>query len=103
VVWHDLDGDGLRDQEEPGVYGARVELWFGGAEVMHADTIFGGPYSFSGLPPHETYTVREVQPGWLRWSTTPDEVTLLLGEREAATVNFGDWDGLPRWVPVVLR
>ncbi len=42
-----------------------------------------------------SYTVSEAQPTRLRFSTTPNEVTVALGAGETHTVNFGDWNGRP--------
>ena len=70
---------------------------------MGMDTTGGdGAYRFAALPPG-TYLVREIQPGWLRFSTTPDEVPVTLATGETRTVDFGDWDGRPTYLPLILR
>jgi len=49
-VWNDLDGDGIQDQDEPGVEGIRVVLLDGQGGFL-ADTTSGpnGEYAFTGL------------------------------------------------------
>ena len=81
AAWLDADGDGVRDAAELGLVGVRIELVQDGA-IMRTDTTGGdGAYRFAALPPG-TYLVREHQPDWLRWSTTPDEVTVVLAAGE---------------------
>jgi hypothetical protein len=43
------------------------------------------------------------QQGRLLRSTTPDEASLVLGNGQHAEVSFGDWNGRPRWLRVVLE
>jgi uncharacterized repeat protein (TIGR01451 family) len=60
-VWHDLDGDGLRDAGEPGIEGVTIELWLDvdGDKVLtpgvdnlvrNATTDLSGEYEFNSLP-----------------------------------------------------
>lgn len=52
VVWNDVDGDGLRDPDERGVAGARVELRGEGGALLHAGlTDRAGETDFGGLAP----------------------------------------------------
>ena len=67
------------------------------------DTTGGdGAYRFVALTPG-TYTVREVQPSWLHFSTTPDDVTVTLDAGRVAVVDFGDWNGRSAWLPLIVR
>src|SRR5262249_15074913 len=59
LVWHDLDGDGAQDANEPGLPAVAVRLtWLGfdGATGGGDDVVFttttdaGGHYSFANLP-----------------------------------------------------
>jgi hypothetical protein len=102
VVWYDRNGDGARDADEPGLDGVPVKLVQGGIQVASVTTEPDGTYSFLGLSPG-TYTVREMQPDRLRYSSTPDEVTVDVVAGGDLTVNFGDWDGLPTWLPLLLQ
>jgi hypothetical protein len=47
--------------------------------------------------------VREVQPSWLRYSTTPDEVVVFVGAGQELRVDFGDWNGVAIWLPLIVR
>ena len=102
LVWHDRDGDGRQTPGEPGVPGTVIELYAGGLQIGQATTLGDGTYHFASLPPG-AYTVREVQPAWLRFSTTPDEVTVPLAVGQQLAVNFGDWNGWPIWLPLITR
>ncbi len=69
--YEDLDGDGVKDPQDPPVPGVTVELWKDGAKVAETVTGGDGSYSFPDLEPG-TYTVKEVLPaGW--YSTKPDD------------------------------
>ena len=61
-----------------------------------------GAYRFAVLLPG-TYMVRETQPAWMRWSTTSNQVTVSLAAGETRTVDFGDWNGRPTYLPLILR
>jgi N-acetylneuraminic acid mutarotase len=102
IVWNDLDGDGSRESGEPGLVDVSVELLAGGSQIGQTSTAGDGSYSFAALV-HGDYTVREVQPGWLPFSTTPDEVNVTLSGGQTLQVDFGDWAGLAMWLPLVLR
>ena len=73
-----------------------------GAQVDQATTGGDGAYSFVHLSPG-AYTISEVPPPWLRWSTTPDEVTVEVLAGQRAEVDFGDWNGRPAWLPLIVR
>ena len=77
------------------------------ALTIQGSTIFvrtgdDGQYRFRNLMPG-SYTVRESQPPWLRFSTTPDDVTVTLAAGETRTVDFGDWNGRATYLPLILR
>lgn len=102
TAWLDANGDGVRDAGEPGLVGVTIRLFRAGGQVGQAATDGAGAYRFSGLLP-DSYTVREVQPAWLRFSTTPDEVTVTVPPGETAVADFGDWHGWPAWLPLIVR
>jgi hypothetical protein len=101
-VWYDLDGDGTRDPSEPGVVGVVVKLLVGGNQIASITTLGDGSYNFTQLPAGD-YWVLEVNPPWLHYSTTPDEVPVTIINGVQSVVNFGDWNGLPAWLPFMLR
>jgi len=49
-VWNDLDGDGLQDENEPGIAGVQLDLWQNGVVVASATTDANGYYYFYDLP-----------------------------------------------------
>ena len=57
-VWHDLDGDGIQDENESGIEGATVYIRNEGENVtvMTTSTDANGEYKFEGLQPGE-YTL----------------------------------------------
>jgi hypothetical protein len=80
----------------------KVVLLRGGLQIGQQFTDGSGAYSYPSLPAGE-YAVREVQPAWLRYSSTPDEVTVTVVNGQTAIANFGDWNGLPTWLPLLLK
>jgi protocatechuate 3,4-dioxygenase beta subunit len=79
-----------------------INLFRAGLQVGQAITNADGAYRFAGMTPG-TYRVAEVQPPWLRFSTTPDEVPVILAAGETRTVDFGNWDGRATYLPLILR
>ena len=89
--WHDLDGDGVRDVDEPGLEGWTVYLDVDGDGRPDDDepvavTGTGGDYVFETVPPG-TYAVAEVaQAGWTQ--THPSQgiryTTIAVTDRTAA-------------------
>ena len=102
TVWLDANADAHHDAGEFGLVGVRIELIRNGLLIGMDTTGGDGAYRFAALTPG-TYTVREVQPPWLRFSTTPDEVTLTATNSQEAIVNFGDWNGRSVWLPLIVR
>ena len=101
-MWFDLNGDQVKGQYEPGLIGVGVLLLQGGVQIGTLTTGGGGAYSFTLLPPGR-YRVRETHPEQLRFSSTTDEVTIEVAAGETRTVNFGDWNGRPTYLPLILR
>jgi hypothetical protein len=102
TVWLDADGDGQRDAGEPGLPDVTVKLLHDGIQIGQATTDEDGTYRLADLE-RNTYRVREIQPARLRWSTTPDEIIVTLAAGESRTVDFGDWNGRPTYLPLILR
>jgi len=102
VVWHDRDGDGQQTPDEPGVLGIVVKLYAGGLQIGETTTLGDGAYHFGALVPG-AYVVRAGQPGWLRFSSTPDEVVVVVAAGQALRVDFGDWNGVAIWLPLIVR
>lgn len=87
-VWHDRNGDGVRQVGEPALAGARLELWRGQQKLSEYTTASSGAYAFTTLVPN-TYTVIEINPPGYR-STTPDSRTVAVAAGETVRVDFGD-------------
>ncbi len=69
-VWLDIDLDGIRDTDEPGVGGVKVELWAANAEgVIGYDAGSRGYHRCAGLLP-----VRRIDPRQLRGARSDDGV-----------------------------
>lgn len=91
LVWHDIDGDGVRDGGEAGIGGLTVTLTGGDLVTPLTDTTGpNGDYSFDGLAPG-TYTVTVAPPASAA-ATTPagnsETVTVLSGS-PSDDVDFG--------------
>ena len=102
LVWYDVNGNGVRETGEPPLPDVQIRLLTEGLQVGASITDADGRYDFGPRLPG-VYVVREVQPGWLRFSTTPNEVTITRSEGGPVTVDFGDWDGRALYLPLVLR
>ena len=89
VVFQDWDQDGERDQEEPGLAGAKVTLYnVWGEEVTKTETAVDGLYAFDSLEPGE-YTLVETDP--FGYSTlASNKASVRVEADEVAVVDFGD-------------
>ncbi|MEJ5198819.1 MAG: LamG-like jellyroll fold domain-containing protein, partial [Anaerolineae bacterium] len=103
VVWHDQDGNGSQEPGEPGLVGVTIRLSRWDTEIAETQTAADGSYRFAPLVPGALYRVREAQPAGWRWSTTPDEAQIALANGQHAVVNFGDWNGRPTWLPLIVK
>lgn len=71
VKYHDLNGNGERDDGEPGLEGWTIELWQNGAKIAETTTDADGAYLFADLLPGD-YTAKEVCPeGWIQSEPAP--------------------------------
>ena len=72
-IWHDLDADGIQDENEAGIEGATVYIRNEGENVtvMTTSTDANGEYKFEGLPPGE-YTLGFRRPDGFSLSSLPD-------------------------------
>lgn len=103
VVWHDRDDDGSQDPGEPGLAEVTLRLLRWDSQIAETQTAPDGSYRFAPLVPGALYGVREAQPTGWRWSTTSDEVQMALANGQEAVANFGDWNGWPTWLPLIVR
>ena len=96
MVWNDLDGDGERDTEEPGLANSQIYLDTNGngqwdaTEAMQT-TDANGNFSFPMLAAG-TYTIREVVPnGWLQTAPVSGNYSVTLAAGDIKTgFDFGN-------------
>ncbi len=100
VVWKDLDGDGVRDGNEPGLAGITVyvdtngDSQFGVSEPA-AITASNGTFTIGNVP-RGTYTVSTViQPGWVQTTPANDAgyVVNFAKQLQVTNLNFGIREG----------
>jgi len=100
-VWNDANGNGVLDGGEPNLIGVAVRLYAGGLFLGELRTEGDGLVAFRSLPPGN-YRVVELNPAGL-FSSTPDEVMVELRAGDVVEIRFGDWEGLPNWLPLLLK
>ncbi|MBI3365901.1 MAG: T9SS type A sorting domain-containing protein [Ignavibacteriae bacterium] len=99
-VFYDLDSNGHRDPDEPGLSGRVVIL--GGTIIDSIVTDANGAYSFSGLP-IGLYTVKQVaQQGWIQTVPADSQLVVLASGESAPNVDFGN-TGLGRIRGIVFN
>ena len=64
-VWHDIDGDGIQDYNEPGIPGAKVKLYSVTRELIKTEiTNSQGKYRFEEVDPGEYYIIFDLPDGY---------------------------------------
>ena len=87
MVWNDLNGDGLVDDEEPGLEGVTVNLT--GDATVTTTTLADGTYAFEQLFAG-TYEVASVGPdGWILTTDSPIQVVLATDDEVFDGADFG--------------
>ncbi len=90
--FNDLDGDGIKDDGEPGLEGWTINLDkdADGNIDQTTTTDVSGNYSFAVLGPG-TYRVREGgQTNWIQTTTNPADITVVSGQNVSG-VDFGNF------------
>jgi Ca2+-binding RTX toxin-like protein len=97
IKWHDLDGDGAMDDDEPGLAGWTIYLdedRNGQFDAGERNRVTGadGSYEFLNLGPG-TYAVAESPPeGWIRtWPTSASYTLTLAAGDVSQNANFGSF------------
>jgi hypothetical protein len=101
TVWKDLDGDGVRDGNEPGLAGVTIYVDINGDNQIGVSepagvTTVNGSYAIGNVP-RGTYAVRAaVQPGWVQTapSGNGEHVVNFANLALAANLNFGIREGV---------
>jgi hypothetical protein len=101
-AWLDRNGNGVRETYESGLVGVTLKLFDASGQIGETSTGGDGGYRWTELAPG-SYRVVEVQPAWLRFSSTPDERVVLVTAGGEAVADFGDWSGSETWLPLVVR
>ncbi len=87
VKFNDLDGDSVRDSNEPGLAGWTINLVGAASMETRAD----GSYSFTNLAPG-TYTVTESgKPEWAQTAPTSGSYSVMLTDSSVIGRDFGNW------------
>ncbi len=87
--FNDLNGNGVKDNGEPGL--ANWQIYVSGAAAETTLTDGAGNYSFI-LPNSGNYTVREIQQeGWTQTTTNPSAIDYVVGQ-PVSGVNFGNYE-----------
>ncbi|NPA90476.1 MAG: prolyl oligopeptidase family serine peptidase [Chloroflexi bacterium] len=102
LVFDDRDGDGLWEEGEPGIPGARVELWANGTRLVESQvTGADGRFRFSQVTPGE-YLVQEHNPPAWPLDTTVNQQFITLRAGDEVWVVFGDRKPWRFLLPVLL-
>jgi len=89
--WHDLDGDGLRGVDEPGLQGWTIRLYRQGAALACATTGIDGVYAFGNLVAGAYTVIEEAQNGWRQTYPGGDgSHSVTLGNEDAGEIDFGN-------------
>ena len=106
-MWYDLDMDGERDGEEPGVPHATITLADGaGQHLSSQETTAGGAFAFDALAPG-SYRVSSRFPAGMV-ATTTDSWHVAVAANWTTMVRFGAWapggpTATPTDTPVLSR
>ncbi len=90
MKFEDLNGNGAKDTDEPGLEGWTIMLKNGITEVASTQTVTGGAYSFTGIIPG-TYVVEEVsKQGWAQTYPAGNVYTVVVINADQVTVTKAD-------------
>jgi protocatechuate 3,4-dioxygenase beta subunit len=91
MKWHDLNGDGKKDSNEPGLKGWKIELI--GDATLSTTTDSLGSYRFTQLAPGNYVVAEVLQTGWTQ-SFPSDSGThkiILAPGQSVGNLDFGNW------------
>ncbi|MHB8118327.1 MAG: SdrD B-like domain-containing protein, partial [Methanothrix sp.] len=90
MKFEDLNGNGAKDNGEPGLEGWTIKLKNDGIQVASTSTVAGGAYSFTGITPG-SYTVEEVsKQGWTQTYPAGNVYTVVVYNNGQVTVTKAD-------------
>ena len=102
-VFEDVNGDGRRQDGEPGLAGVTVRLYEDGALAREVSTDGMEFYQYWGLVPYIHYRLAVAAPSRPRFASTPMEVTFSMWGLKFRQVDFGFWKGRQMWLPVMIQ
>ncbi|MGD0952150.1 MAG: SdrD B-like domain-containing protein [Methanotrichaceae archaeon] len=99
TTFNDLNGDGLKTKDEPGLPGWTLILKRGDEVLLQATTDNEGLFSFKNLEPGNYTLIENMRSGWNQ--TTPGKMnyTINLVDKDAINCNFGNIFGSVTYVP----
>lgn len=89
--WHDFNGDGNKDPNEPGLEGWRIDLT--GDATLRTATDSLGNYHFTQLAPGNYSVAEDLQTGWQQTFPLPPgtHAIVLRSGQIVSNLNFGNW------------
>ena len=92
LKFHDLDADGVKDDDEPGLEGWTIFLGNGSGPQGQATTGSDGSYRFQDLTPGTYSVTEESRTGWTQsYPDQPHDNVSVSPGGETTDVNFGNW------------
>lgn len=88
LVWNDVDRDGIKDSEETGQPGVRIDLYSGGKVVATETSGIDGSYTFTDLTPDVTYLLVATAPPGYAFST-PSQALIFVTAGGESRWDFG--------------
>ena len=90
VKFNDLNGDGVRDADEPGLPGWTITLVAPDGTETSTTTAEDGSYRFEGLAAGSYTVSEEFQDGWTPTAPDTGSQTVDLAETDSTDVSFGN-------------
>ncbi len=100
TVFSDLNGDGLRTKDEPGLPNWTIILKCDGKEVLQTITDDTGKYSFQNLSSGKYTVIETILPGWNQTRPGEGNYTINLVDKDAFNYDFGNHFGPVTHVPL---
>ncbi|MGA9097962.1 MAG: SdrD B-like domain-containing protein, partial [Methanotrichaceae archaeon] len=88
--FNDLNGNGAKDANEPGLAGWKIQLAQNGSVVNGTSTSADGSYKFTGLAPGSYTVSEELQSGWAQTEPKSGSYSVNLINKDATGLDFGN-------------
>jgi hypothetical protein len=93
TIFNDLNGNGLRDDGEPGLSGWKVRLMSDEEEVSNVTSDDSGGYIFEGLLRGSYLIAQEMMPGWNQTTPGGQGYKVTLEDNDGQRYDFGNFAG----------